>query len=204
MPAGRRSHELGAPASQIGDHLDTGGGEAGRHRKQERAGAGDNRAAAGDDAVALEQRLNAARGHHSREIPPGNRQLAVVASGAEHDGIGQDRTWTDNGIRIVHGAEPQHVGSARTRGFDEPHRGLRQIADPPGGPKRVEFRAQPEEGPPVVVTPMLVPSGGLLPMTPVLAPGLPAGVDQHDGQAGARRGRRGGETRRPGADHDQL
>ena len=41
-------------------------------------------------------------------------------------------------------------------------------------------------------------------MTPVLAAGLSAGVDQHDGQAGAGRGRRRRETRRPGADHDQL
>ncbi len=145
------------------DHLDAGGGEAGRHREQERTGAGDDRAAAGDDAVALEQRLDAARGHHAREIPSGDRQLTVVASGAQHDGVGPDCARTGAGTGIVHGGEPQRVRPARTRRrFDEPHLRVRQIADPPGGPQRVELRAQPEEGPPVVVTPMLVPSGGLV------------------------------------------
>ena len=41
-------------------------------------------------------------------------------------------------------------------------------------------------------------------MTPVLAPGLSAGIDQYDGQTGARRGGRGGETRRTGTDDGQL
>ena len=160
----------------------------------------------GTTPMALEQRLNAARGHHSREVPARHRQLTVVASGAQHDRVGHGHCG-DRRPRagIVDGAEPQPVRSARTRrAFDEPHLRVRQVADAPADPELVELRAQPEEGPPLVVTAMLVPPEVSLPMTPVLAPGLPAGVDQHDGQAGARRGGRCGEARRPGPDHDQL
>ena len=46
MPRGAAEPRARRPGLADRDHLDPGGGEAGRHRKQERAGAGDDRAAA--------------------------------------------------------------------------------------------------------------------------------------------------------------
>ncbi len=81
-----------APPRRLDDRDDLGParGELRGDRQQERSGTGQQDAAAREHALALGQRLRAARGHHARERPPRERDRAVVGARGEHDRARED------------------------------------------------------------------------------------------------------------------
>ena len=84
----RRGGEPVAAAGGLGDRDDLGPAcrQLRRDRQQERSRAGQQDAPAGQDALALGQRLRAAGGHRARQRPAREGDRPVVGAGGEHDG----------------------------------------------------------------------------------------------------------------------
>ena len=142
------------------------------------------------------------------QVPARHRQLAVVAAGAEHEGVGRDDRARPAAGSASSGAEPQSgAGPARRR------RARRTRPARPGGsgsdrrPRSARAAAQPDGKARQSCCPRASSSGRrrLVGVAPVLAAGLRAGVDQDD-RAGRRWAAvdRGGQPGRTGADDGQL
>ena len=90
-------------------------------RQQERPGARQQHALAGEHALALGERLRAARGHHARERPAGEGDRAVVRAGGEHDRARPDRAAAGRRSAAAHPASGEAhteapASSVRVRG----------------------------------------------------------------------------------------
>ena len=183
---GRRAVGLEDP-----DDLRPGGGQAGCDGQQEGAGAGYRDLGPSHDSLALEQSLGTAGGEHPRQGPSGKGELAIVGTGRDDHGAGEDLPQAVFGGRVdAKGAVGQH--------FHLPDRMTGEMHDPVG--VLLEGAPQPGESrPPGVVAAVVV-----IAVAPVLATDPPAGVDE--GHAGALRGSGsgGGETSRAGAEHGHL
>ena len=170
-----------------------------RHRQQERPRPGDHDPAARDHALALEERLHAARGEHTGERPAGEGELAVVGAGREDHRPGMDLA-TGRLAAVVGHVRGEPLG----RPLQVPDRVFREVGERTRQPQRLERGPQGHEGVPVVVAGTRV----VRTVAPVLAARPHARIEQGDpdagGQADACRGSRRRQPGRPGPDHQDV
>jgi hypothetical protein len=180
------------------DHAGATRGETGSHGKQERSGARHQDAGADDHAVALQQRLRAARRHDPRQVPPGERQGAVVRAGGEHELATDHRDLRGRHAGAVHGVH----GATVVVDVDVPHVVLGEVTEGSGREVSGEGPREPVVAGGVVVQ-VGVGSETRGPVPPELTADAGRGVDDHHGRPGVRRGDGGGESGRAGSDdHD--
>ena len=121
-----RNHPRSRLASQTATTSAPASSELRGHRQQERARPGDDRAAARQRAVRLEQGLHAAGGHDAGQVPAGDRQLPIVAAGAQDQRARAHLAGPFRRLGTGDRHEVQRPGGTRRR-FDEPH--LRRRVD---------------------------------------------------------------------------